>query len=272
VAHHVLVHSPAASGFSPADDLSACSDSQQRELEADLLGYRAAIRVGERVVAETPVAAQLELLPEGGAAVGALIGMVAIHGTEQAIFVRSGRTHPPAPARAARLMEQFSPRIRDFAQIFLSDLLSATSWAVDFSPAGHRFNLEWFTQTPRVNSPQPRSYLNMIAQLDILQSRSRQDIAQSLENMDAASTASLADATRAALAGDAEAALLGWGIPEPRTAELCDPHRALEFSILVEELKASFNRLDLPEGAPLPTAVVAAQLLAQPLGEASRPA
>ena len=256
IAHHALDHSPAESASSPADDLSACTLSERKEFEADLLGYRAAVRVGT----ETPVAT-----PALGAALGALIGMLAIHVTEQGLFIRRGRSHPPAPARAARLLNQFSDPVRQFAELFLADLLAATRQAADFSPTGRPFDAGWFSRTRQVNSPQPPHYLQAISLLDRLQCRSREQQAASLAVIDEDSPVPLAEGTRAGLAGDARAALLEWDVPGVKVDELCSLHRALEFSTLVRELRESFKARGVPKESLLAGSVIAAQLLAQPL-------
>jgi hypothetical protein len=264
-AHHVLEHPPAASAFSPSEDLSACSDSQQRELDADLLGYRAAVRVGEHGIAGTRAAGQLGMLPEVGAALGALIGMLAIYGDERAVFIRRGRSHPPAPARAARLLGQFSPEVRDFAEIFLGDLVEATRRATDFSENGYRFTTAWLARTQGVHSPLPPHKLTLVELVDLALSRPREGAAATMLEIEKQAALPSPDAVHAALAGDARTALLAWGVPTARVEAFCDPHRTLKFSDLVEKLRAAFDTRGLPVGAPLVASVLAAQLLSDPL-------
>ncbi|MFC3502954.1 hypothetical protein ACFOOK_18495 [Micromonospora krabiensis] len=269
IAHHVLDHRPAASVAPPGDDQSACPLSEQQEFEADLLGYQAAMRVGRRASAAIPTTSGVDV-PELGAALGALVGMLAIHVTEQGLFVRRGRSHPPAPARAARLLDQFSGATRQFAELFLTDLVRATREAVDFSPSGRPFDVAWFSREPRVNSPQPSHYLQAISLLDRLQCRSRDDHAAILARIDKTSPFSLTEGARACLAGDAEAALLSWGVPASTVDEICAPHRALEFSTLVSHLRSSIAAHGVPSEAHLTASVVITQLLVPLLG--SRPA
>ncbi|MEU8117892.1 hypothetical protein AB0C21_04200 [Spirillospora sp. NPDC049024] len=270
-AHHVLEHPPAASAFSPAEDLSACTDSQQRELDADLLGYRAAVRVGEHAVAGTRAAGGLGMFPEAGAALGALIGMLAIYGDERAVFIRSGRTHPSAPVRAARLMGELRPEVRDFSEIFLNDLVEATHRATDFSEHGHRFTTEWLARTPGVHSPLPPMKLRLVEALDLTQSRARENVAADMSEIEQEADRPALDAVRAAVAGDARTALLAWGVPAKRVEAFCDPHRALKFSELVEKLRTAFGSRDLPKGGALAASVLAAQLLSDPLSRLTHP-
>jgi hypothetical protein len=48
LAHHALGHDSAPSAFSPGEHLPVCSDDQQRELNADLLAYRASVLALQR--------------------------------------------------------------------------------------------------------------------------------------------------------------------------------------------------------------------------------
>lgn len=270
IAHHVLEHSPAPSGFSPADDLSACSDSESMEFEADLLGYRAAAYVGERAVAGAPRSAELAVFPEVGAALGALIGMLAIHGTEQGEFIRRGRTHPPAPARAARLIDQFGPEVRKFSQLFLGDLLWATQEATDFSENGRPFDFAWFKKTPQVDSPVPEHQILHVSHLDMLQCRSRPHLAHTIGAFLEDSPVPLDDAVRAALAGDARTALLGCGIPPVKADRFCDPLKALRFFTLVDAIHDSLGSLGVLDRDRRVVAIGIAHLLSLPLSEPER--
>jgi hypothetical protein len=83
----VLGHDLEPSGFTPGEHLPACAGDEQRELDADLLAYRALARSFETDLAAVPgmrVARPLPLL-------GALIAMLAVHSTERALFVRCGQ-------------------------------------------------------------------------------------------------------------------------------------------------------------------------------------
>ncbi|MBQ0977847.1 hypothetical protein [Micromonospora sp. M61] len=270
IAHHVLDHRPATSDSPPADDLSACPLSEQQEFEADLLGYRAAVHVGRRDAARIPAGTGIDL-PETGAALGALIGMLAIHVTEQGLFIRRGRSHPPAPARAARLLDEFSDQVRRFAEPFQADLLRATRDAADFSASGRPFDLAWFHAQPQVSTPLPLQNLQTVSILDRFQCRTREDHAAVLVGIDEISPFSLAAGTRAGLAGDARAALLGWGVPDATAEEICAPHRALEFSTLVAKLRAAFAARGVPEKALLAGSLAGAQLLAPLLSRGEHP-
>ncbi|GAA2863832.1 hypothetical protein Acy02nite_72350 [Actinoplanes cyaneus] len=272
IAHHVLDHRPAASDSPPADDLSACPLSEQQEFEADLLGYRAAVHVGRRDVARMPAGAGVGAdLPEIGAALGALIGMLAIHVTEQGLFIRRGRSHPPAPARAARLLDEFSDRVRRFAEPFQADLLRATRDAADFSASGRSFDPAWFHAQPQVSTPLPLQNLQNVSILDRFQCRTRADHAAVLVGIGEISPFSPAAGAHAGLAGDARGALLGWGVPEATTDELCAEHRALEFSTLVARLRVAFAARGVPEKALLAGSLAGAQLLAPLLSRGEHP-
>jgi hypothetical protein len=113
--------------------------------------------------------------------------------------------------------------------------------------------------------------LKLVEALDLTQSRTRETIAAHMVEVEQKARPSSLAAVRAAVAGDARTALLSWGVPAAHVEEFCDPHKALEFSSLVESLRTAFQARDLPESGPLGAAVMAAQLLSAPLGRLAEP-
>ncbi|WP_406509928.1 hypothetical protein [Streptomyces sp. NBC_00212] len=101
IAHHVLGHSSDPSSFAPGEHVPVCSENERRERDADLLAFRATRRAGE-MQEGGPL---MELEAVDSATKGALIAMLGLNLTEQALFVRRGCTHPPAATRAAWLAE-----------------------------------------------------------------------------------------------------------------------------------------------------------------------
>ncbi|MFF6997736.1 hypothetical protein ACFY93_22630 [Streptomyces sp. NPDC008313] len=259
IAHHALGHSSPASAFSPGEHLPVCSADQRRELDADMLAYRATVRASERdaagVAAPVPAHGFIALL-------GALVAMVAVHATERALFVRCGATHPPARARATLLLDQAPPAEQQFAGLFLRPLLAATENASAFGEAGRPFDWEWVAASRDLSSSHPDSYLRAITLLDTLQCQSREALVQILERTVPDAGVWLTDGARLVGEGEPAAALTVWGVPEAAAKRLCDPGRALRFHSLVSALKESLTELGMPHRAILSTSVAAAQLAA----------
>src|SRR5882757_6212638 len=110
MAHHVLGHATTR-GFAPGEELPVCSDNELQELEADLFACRASLRASERELAETPAAGtDIQIF----ALLGALIAMLAVHSTEEALFLRRGNSHPPARTRASLLLNEVGERAQQF--------------------------------------------------------------------------------------------------------------------------------------------------------------
>ena len=191
---------------------------------------------------------------------GALVAMLALHATEQALFVRRGVSHPPARARAALLLEQLGSQEQQFTRLFLSSLLSATENACAFSESARVFDWQWVAAAPALSSAQPVEYLRRIAELDALQCWSAEALADVMEVLDRQTGVRVAEGARLATGGRPEAALLSWGLSEDVVAALCDPDRALLFHTLVSRLRRSFTELGMPRSPALTAAVTAAQL------------
>ncbi|MFJ6918639.1 hypothetical protein ACIQUX_32410 [Streptomyces sp. NPDC101133] len=264
IAHHALGHSSPASAFSPGERLPVCSPDQRRELDADMLAYRAAERAAERDFARVTAA-----VPAHGftALLGALVAMVALHATERALFVRCGATHPPARARATLLLDQAPPAEQQIAGLFLHPLVTATEDASAFGEAGRPFDWERVAASRELSSSQPDSYLRAITLLDTLQCQSRDALVEILERTAPDAGVWLTDGARLVNAGEPAAALALWGVPEAVAERQCDPGRALRFHSLVAALRKSLTARGMPDRAILSTSVAAAQLTATALSE-----
>lgn len=265
LAHHALGHSSAASGFSPGEHLPVCSENERQELDADMLAYRTTVRSFERDASDVP---DLAGTSHSGAAkviamLGALVAMLVVHSTEQALFIRRGCSHPPAPARAAALIDQQRPGIQLLARLFLDNMLAATDASSTFTDSAAAFDWTWFTAQPRVYTPHRPQILQDIAQFDALMCLPTSAAVEALERVDARFSVALADGARLAANGMADAALRAWRVPESKIDQLCDRVLALTFHTVVEAVRASFGTLALPPEIALWAAIVVASLTAE---------
>jgi hypothetical protein len=260
VAHHVLNHDSAPSSFSPGEYLPACSADQQRELDADLLAYRATVRAGERDFADLPAGPRppVNVFPM----LGALTAMLAIHLTEQAHFVRRGATHPPAAARAARLLGQLDPRERQFIDMFAHNLLAATRSSSTFDPSATPFDWEWFAAAPSISSAQPPTYLHQIWVLDTLQCQAVSRLVEILEQVSQDSNPLVGTGAHLAAEGSVEQALRTWGVAPDTAAHVCDRRTAVTFHAIVNDLRTSLPTLNISPDSVWGACVAAAQLAA----------
>jgi hypothetical protein len=262
LAHYVLAHASSVSAFAPDEYLPVCSESHQLETEADLHALRAVRRACERLFDELP--------PEGGeaalGAVGAAIGMLAVHVTERALFVRRGASHPPARQRAAALLREMNPKERKLAQEALDLALAVTEAASGIGAGAVSFTPAMFGSAP-IHTPLDPSYLRTIEVCDALQCRSREWY---LSLFDQAGHELgepwLADGARLAAEGDPAGALRTWGVPKGNIGALCDPEQPLTFNALYLKLRAAFSAREIPHDRLLSYAIVAATLVGEPLG------
>ncbi|MFJ7181598.1 hypothetical protein ACIQXA_35680 [Streptomyces massasporeus] len=125
LAHYVLGHASSVSAFAPDEYLPVCAENHQLEAEADLHALRVVRRACEHLSDDLPPGGEEAAL----GAVGAAIGMLAVHVTEQALFVRRGTSHPPARKRAAALLREMNSEERRFAEESFGLALAATEAA-----------------------------------------------------------------------------------------------------------------------------------------------
>lgn len=268
IAHHALGHTSAPSAFSPGEHVPVCTADEQRELDADLLGYRATVRAFDLEIAGEPAAAT-KLGAEGGAihaTLGALVAILVIHTTESALFVRRGCTHPPAAERAARLLGRVDKRIQQFANLFLGNMMTATKAASDFDGTTEPFDWERFFAEPRLETPLTKRYLNQIATLDRLQTMTTAKIVAGLARDEVDATGRTGQGARLAAGGDVRGALAAWGVPAEEIDFVCDERQALTFHTLVGFVCDALVARDIPKAMALPTATMAAKLVADRLG------
>ncbi|TQE32616.1 hypothetical protein Sipo8835_19870 [Streptomyces ipomoeae] len=253
LAHHVLEHRTPLSAFSPGEHVPACTGDQRLELDADLLAYRATVRASERELAGTPAEPAIQF----SSLLGPLVAMLAVHVTEQALFVRSGTTHPPARTRAQLLLDRIDERERNVATLFLSTLLTATERSAVFDGSAPVFDWEWAVRSPDLLSSQPQEYLRTITVLDRLQSQSRDSLVEVMERMAEDAGSWVAEGARLAAAGNCVASLGCWGVDEATAAVLADPRRALLFHTLVDEIRTGLAKRGTPDTALLRVSVAA---------------
>lgn len=267
LAHHVLGHSSATSGFSPGEHLPVCSENEQRELDADMLAYRAAVRSFDLA---SPEESDLAETSDSGVAkvwamLGALVALLVIHSTEQALFIRRGCSHPPAPVRAAQLIDLQRPGTQTVARLFLSNMLAATDASSSFT--GSTVPLDWtrFAAEPRVITPLRPEVLDDIARFDALLCQPTSAAVAALERVDARYSVPLSEGARLAANGKTGAALRAWRVQDHKIDQLCDHRHALAFHTLVEAIAAPLGTLAMPLEPTQWSAVVAASLAATTL-------
>ncbi|MYV53945.1 hypothetical protein [Streptomyces sp. SID3212] len=265
IAHHVLGHRTPMSAFSPGEHVPACSGDQRLELDADLLAHRATVRASEREFVGT----EAEPAVQFSSVLGPLVAMLAVHVTEQALFVRSGTTHPPARIRAKLLLDRIDEREQQVATLFLGTLLTATERSAVFDGSAPVFDWEWVDRSPDLLSTQPQEYLRSITVLDRLQSRSRDSLVELMERMAEDAGSWVADGARLASGGNYEGALRSWGVDAETVAVLADSRRALLFHTLVDEIRTGLAKRGTADTALLGASVAAACLAGSGLRSAA---
>uniref|UniRef100_A0AAU2JJD4 IrrE N-terminal-like domain-containing protein n=1 Tax=Streptomyces sp. NBC_00049 TaxID=2903617 RepID=A0AAU2JJD4_9ACTN len=261
LAHHVLGHPSSVSAFSPEEYLPVCSESQELETEADLHALRAVRRACERLFGAGLFTGREAAL----GAVGAVIAMLAVHVNERALYVRQGSSHPPARARAARLLREMNALERELAEDALRVLMAATEAASVFGPRARSFAPELLGTAP-VHSPLAPSYLRTTGILDALQCRSRDWYVSMFEEQSReAGVAWPVEGARLAAEGHPAEALRLWGVEKARIGPLCDPAKPLTFHSLYVLLRAGFTARGSAPDSVMAYAVSAAMLAGEPL-------
>ncbi len=265
LAHHVLGHPSSVNGFSPDEYLPVCSESPQLETEADLHALRAVRRACERMFGTDSFTGQQTAL----GAIGAVIAMLAVHVNERALSVRRGHSHPPARARAARLLREMNGQERQFAEEALRLLLEATEAASTFGATARSFAPEMLGAAP-VHSPLAPSNLQGTAVLDALQCRSQGWYLSMFEEQSRETgVAWPAEGARLAAEGNPAEALRLWGVEKARIGPLCDPAKPLTFHSLYEHLRAGFTTRGIAEKRVMAYAIPGAMLAGEPLSRAT---
>ncbi|GHA54264.1 hypothetical protein GCM10010372_63040 [Streptomyces tauricus] len=261
LAHYVLGHTSAVSAFAPDEYVPVCSESHQLETEADLHALRAVRRTCERLFDELP--------PEGGeaalGAVGAAIGMLAVHATERGLFVRRGVSHPPARQRAAALLREMRPDERKLAQETLDLALTATEAASTIGAGAVPFTPGMFGSAP-IHTPLGPAYLKTTEVCDAIQCRPREWYVELFDQVGRELNEPwLADGAHLAAEGEPAFALRTWGLPKGSIGALCDPEQPLTFNALYMKLRAAFTSRGLREDHLLAYGIAAATLVSEPL-------
>jgi hypothetical protein len=267
IAHHALGHNSAPSGFFPGEHLPVCSEDAQRELDADLLAYKASVLAVHREAAASDNADAAKVVAGAAvmAALGALIAMMVVHSTEHALFIRRGTTHPAASARASLLLDQLPASDQSFARLFLANLLAATEASSVFEPGATPFAWEWFARSPQLDIPHSDDYLRLIFTLDNGQCQSTATLIEWLGNGGFDESSLVGRGARLAASGQAEAAFLAWGVPTETAERMCDRNRALAFHTVVESLRSAFTEPDVPADAMLAVTVSGATIVSRAL-------
>lgn len=220
IAHHALGHSAKPRAFSTSERLPVCSNEQQLELDADLLGLRATT-----LCAEQYDGAHTHTLT----GIGALIAMLAVQSVEQALLVRTGCTHPPSEVRMRILLNNLSPRQRRTVQIVTESLRQATVRASDFDSPYPADGWKRVMENAEVCTSHSTEYLNMIVNLDRIQSISRDNLLAFFRRLDKDYTTNMLAGGELAVSGKPASALQSWRVPDDCISRLCDFERALSF-------------------------------------------
>ncbi|TDV42685.1 hypothetical protein [Actinophytocola oryzae] len=267
LAHHALGHDSAPSAFSPGEHLPVCSDDQRRELDADLLAYRASV-LAVRQEALASGEAEADRVAEAAglmSALGALTAMLVVHSTERALFVRRGVSHPEAATRASLLLDRLDGGDLTFARIFLTNMAAATENAADFSPSGTSFEWEWFARSPRLDIPHSDEYLRSIHWLDRFQCMTSEDLVRGAAKAGYDESMPVGKGFRLAADGRTADAFAIWGVPDDRAEQITDRRRALTMHTLVETVQTAFAALGMPGDTVLSLAVMGATVAAKSL-------
>ncbi|MGW8741773.1 hypothetical protein [Streptomyces sp. NPDC055794] len=267
LAHYVLGHASSVSAFAPDEYLPVCSESHQLEAEADLHALRTVRRWCERHLGDLPGGWEVAY-----GAVGVAIGMLAVHVTERALFVRRGASHPPARRRAAALLREMSPEERHLAQETLDLALSATEAASGFGAGAVSFTPQMFGSAP-VHTRLDPSYLKTIEVCDAIQCRSREWYVRffAQESLELGEDW-IAEGARFAAADQPAEALRTWGVSKGSIGALCDPQQPLTFNALYTKLRAAFTVRGIPEHRLLGYPIAAARLVGEVLEGQTRQA
>jgi hypothetical protein len=272
-AHHVLDHRGASA-----------PPLEQRELEADELALFAAAEALDRSFSDDMDRLTERWRREAAefhGLLGATITMLALHTTEQALFVRRGRTHPPAehradqlisyilsPERQQQLENQGGRRDRRLTMRFEKDrwqlavrirnLSVATQLATAFDEGG-TFDWAAFAASPHIEQPKP-GHLDRIAALDRLMCGADAILAEE------AGTGLDPEGVRLVLAGDTMNGLLAWGVTPQRVQAIHDPFCVLSFHTLVENIGLTAQ----PGADSINTIVAAATLVSRRIAGQTR--
>ncbi|MFF9119127.1 hypothetical protein ACF09Y_26670 [Streptomyces massasporeus] len=259
LAHYVLGHASSVSAFAPDEYLPVCAENHQLEAEADLHALRVVRRACEHLSDDLPPGGEEAAL----GAVGAAIGMLAVHVTEQALFVRRGTSHPPARQRAAALLREMNSEERRFAEESFGLALAATEAACSTGASAVSFSAGMIGSAP-IHTPLAPSYLRTIEVFDELQCRSPEWYLNLLDQAGRElGEPWLTDGAQLAAEGDSAAALRIWGVPKKNIGALCDPQQPLTFYALLMKLQTAFIAREIPGDRLRAYAIAAAMLVSE---------
>lgn len=232
-AHHVLGHTETERGFAPNADVSGCSDEQRRETEADELALAAVVGAAEKDPVPEPWHAIL----------GAALAIAAIESAERSLYVRTGRTHPPAAARGDLLLRLLPQETDQTLRRITTGLRTATATASGFAPG---VQPEWVSifAHPEIHTPHDKSYQRAVARFDEMMCTDSATLAQWLRTWSERFDIPLTPGIDAAVAGYDEDAMVAWGIPDRHITQFTNRSSALSFHALQNQV---FTRLPAPD-------------------------
>jgi hypothetical protein len=255
MAHHALGHPAAVHGIASDRLIPACSPSQDRELEADRLGFRAAMLAA--VKQNGPLRRlRPDWAVESSVLIGACAALLAIHAEEQGLFVRSGHTHPTAAQRIESLCAESGQMAADVAEMMVPEALFAIERASDFSHTGKPYRWSQLNKRryPLLQKRQPWSW--NVTLMDRAQCHKQWRLVRGLMIFPAC----VEGATRLDN-GDVQGALRAWGVDADEAAEICDAESVLTFHQVVESVSAGLEPAGMKRGTRMLAALQAARLV-----------
>ena len=255
MAHHALGHPAEPHGIAADRLIPACSPSQHRELEADRLGFRAAM-----LAAAKQDTLLMKLSPdwaaEGSVLIGACAAMLAIHAEEQGLFIRRGQTHPKAEKRIEALYAESGPTAAQVASMMVPEALFAIERASDFSHTGKPYRWSQLNKRRHPLIEQRQAWSWNVHLLDRAQCHRQWRLVRGLMIFPAC----VEGATRLDN-GDVQGALRAWGVDADEAAEICDAESVLTFHHVVESISDGLEPAGMRREARLLAALQAARLV-----------
>ncbi|MEU3194276.1 phage exclusion protein Lit family protein [Streptomyces sp. NPDC006992] len=221
LAHLTLGHSRLSGGGS-------CHSDPAREARADQLAVQAVLKTHEREGSG----------PATYAALGALVAVVAISFSEQALLLRRGGTHPPALERLEYLLSAMPPRLSAQTKIFGFHLVHLTGRASDFSLNSPRIPWELAIDHPLTGwQPGDDAARRQLATAAEILATSPDEQIQYLREEDTRCGTRLTAGAEAVLDDRIHEGLRLWGVKERELGAITDPFIALSFSGLLKQIQ-----------------------------------